>query len=743
MHRLYIICLALMLVSSTFASDVLISAGSSEGQGFLYEHEDICYVVTPFHVVKDSSEPSVLTAENISYRAELLTEFETEFEFDLALLSLIDKPNICHLSTFRKHEKLTQLLNILEEGILKTKLEDGSTQQVLVNIIGVENTTALGIRSALNSDTLKQGFSGSLLYIANLPAGILYEIEDDVGYVYRYDVVSSLLDDYFYPNGVPTDGNEGLVIGKTTLQSTFAKGQTKEYTFDGQANSAIELENLKTDKRVDYRLAILDENGIQKAGWDIGSGRHSRFAFTPLTTGSYTIRLTGTNYSGNYKIKLHQWSINSDLRGEANLLDKGDAINGRFAIGSIAEYRFRAQENSPIILKNYKTDKRVDFKLQIVNERGKTLKQWDIGSGRAVNLPFTPPKSGLYTVRLVANNYHGLFNIGLNQWALNSDLRGDANKVNVGDTIQGQFAEGSIAEYSLEARENSAIVFDNLTTQQRVDFKFQIINERGKTLKQWDIGSGRAVNLPFTPPKSGLYTVRLVANNYHGLFNIGLNQWALNSDLRGDANKVNVGDTIQGQFAEGSIAEYQLEARENSPIVFESLAAAQRVFFTLAIIDKQGKTLRQWEISTRKNANLPFTPPKSGLYTVRLTATKGYGEFNIGLNQWALNSDLRGDANKVKVGDIIQGQFAEGSIAEYQLEARENSPIVFESLAAAQRVFFTLAIIDKQGKTLRQWEISTRKNANLPFTPPKSALYTVRLIATGNYGPFHLLVSQP
>ena len=180
---------SLLLPLSAVASDAYIDTGSTRGQGYLFMDADTCFLVTPAHVAKSSNELSFLAVDRKSHVAKKVKEFDV----DLALYEL-EKSNLCRSLPEYGSTRLSALLKIYRDGVIKTRLSDASVLQTKIEITGIDESYYLQVRVRSSSDTLKQGFSGSQLFVAEQPAGILIEVDEDgYGYVLRSDAIEKLL----------------------------------------------------------------------------------------------------------------------------------------------------------------------------------------------------------------------------------------------------------------------------------------------------------------------------------------------------------------------------------------------------------------------------------------------------------------------------------------------------------------------------------------------------------------------
>ncbi|MEP1384075.1 MAG: hypothetical protein ABJK64_09790, partial [Paraglaciecola sp.] len=268
------------------ATDVQILTETTKGQGFLYSHQSNCYVITPAHVVANSKFVHALTSDRKKYTLKLVKKFDV----DLALL-LVNKPKrLCQSTSFNRAKKLPSLLKIYSEGAIKSKLSDGSTLQTKVDIIGIDDKEYIQIKPKKEKNILKQGYSGSVFYVANQAAGILLEVDDGSGFIYRSDALIKMLDSYFYPSGRPQKVVDEVPVADEHMKGSIAEGQVKTYQYLGERNSAVRFEFNKTDRQHSYRFFITDKRGKEVFKTKkLGSNYDYQYAFTPLKSGNYTI----------------------------------------------------------------------------------------------------------------------------------------------------------------------------------------------------------------------------------------------------------------------------------------------------------------------------------------------------------------------------------------------------------------------------------------------------------------------
>jgi hypothetical protein len=518
-NRSILITFLVLFSGHLFASDAYIKTDSSIGQGFLFERNNICYLGTPKHVVEDANSINFMTADRKNHDAKI----EKLFEVDLAILK-VKNPKACSFKQPEGKTRLRSLLKIYRDGILKSRLSDGSILQTKITITGIDETEYLQITPQKKKDILKQGYSGSILYVADQPAGMLLEVDDEnIGYVYRQDALSNKLKSYFQQDNKNITQKSKKISNIPSLgnmQGDLAKDKTKEFQFSWQKNSPVTLSFKKTKGNLQFTLFILDEEGDQQFQQNFATTGEYEFAFTPTTTGVYTIRLVGYQGYGKFDIKIGQLTLDAELRGAGNVVEVGDSMSGLLANKSIAEYKYAGQENSPITLSFKKTKGNLQFTLFILDEEGDQQFQQNFATTGEYEFAFTPTTTGVYTIRLVGYQGYGKFDIKIGQLTLDAELRGAGNVVEVGDSMSGLLANKSIAEYKYAGQENSPITLSFKKAKGNLQFTLFILDEEGDQQFQQNFATTGEYEFAFTPTTTGVYTIRLVGYQGYGKFKI-------------------------------------------------------------------------------------------------------------------------------------------------------------------------------------------------------------------------------
>ena len=94
---------------------------------------------------------------------------------------------------------------------------------------------------------------------------------------------------------------------------------------------------------------------------------------------------------------------------------------------------------------------------------------------------------------------------------------------------------------------------------------------------------------------------------------------------------LNVGENKSGMIADEQVIDYRFEANENAPLLFNARAGGEQyVKFLVEIYDSQGFSLdKRTRVGVNDPRQLPFTPPKTGSYILRLRGTDNFGSYSV------------------------------------------------------------------------------------------------------------------
>ncbi|GAL05351.1 hypothetical protein JCM19237_441 [Photobacterium aphoticum] len=533
-------------------------------------------------------------------------------------------------------------------------------------------------------------------------------------------------------------GNGNIFVPGDSLTGKLAPKSVAEYRFDAQENSPIEITSKQLDTQIKYYLEIFDADGNRQFADSYYTTNLYRYAFTPQSNGTHTVRLSGIQSHGKYDILIEQYNLDSTLRGNGNIFVPGDSLTGKLAPKSVAEYRFDAQENSPIEITSKQLDTQIKYYLEIFDADGNRQFADSYYTTNLYRYAFTPQSSGTHTVRLSGIQSHGKYDILIEQYNLDSTLRGDGNLFSPGDSLTGKLAPRSVAEYRFNAQENSPIEITSKQLNTQIKYYLEIFDADGNRQFADSYYTTNFYRYAFTPQSSGTHTVRLSGIQSHGKYDILIEQYNLDSTLRGDGNLFSPGDSLTGKLAPRSVAEYRFNAQENSPIEITSKQLDTQIKYYLEIFDADGNRQFADSYYTTNFYRYAFTPQSSGTHTVRLSGIQSHGKYDILIEQYNLDSTLRGDGNIFTPGDRLTGKLAPKSVAEYHFDAQENSPIEITSKQLDRQIKYYLEIFDDNGNRQFADSYYTTNLYRYAFTPKTKGRYKIRITGLDGHGRFNL-----
>jgi hypothetical protein len=131
---------------------------------------------------------------------------------------------------------------------------------------------------------------------------------------------------------------------------------------------------------------------------------------------------------------------------------------------------------------------------------------------------------------------------------------------------------------------------------------------------------------------------------------------------------------------------------------------------------------------------LPFTPLKTGRYTIRIKGAEGEGTYALQLVPITSNAQLRGEANVLAIGGAqAEGSIAQGAVAEYRLQLEALKPVRFYFSGSGGGGTYTMEIVDAAGVAVYLNPTARYGGADpvaVPFTAPKTDTFTLRLLGT-------------
>lgn len=735
-----LLVVTLFLCIDASASVVKVETNNQVGQGFLIAIKGECTLLTPKHVVKGANTISVLTATRETFQAEIIELFET---VDFAKLSTNVPYWQCQNASLQTKTSLSTLLSVYDSGTVKTMVEDGSLKQITVQITRVDDTEFLEIIPVDSADNLKQGQSGSMLYVAGEPAGLLIELYEGKGLIYRVEAMEGLV--FKNPSLSEKDApktsiakDESRIEISDHINTELTVNKSRTFTIQLEENSPVLFENIKTDKYVRFQVQVLDAANLPVYTFQLDSNRGAFVPFTPKSTAVYTIKLKGLKKEGKASIKVNQWTLNSDLKSPTNVVAVGNTVTNKLAPGAVSSHKVKLYKNSPILLKNIATSGNLRYRLKISDKNGSQIfsKQYD--SNRNETVSFTPPISDVFSISMHGAKGYGEANVSLTQWALDSELTGEANATSIGSVISNKLAPQTISSHKIKLYDNSPIQLHNIQQASYIRYYLKVYDELGAEVFSQQFDSNREGFVAFTPKGTGIYNISMQGSKGYSLAKVKINQWALDSELRGDANVVNVGSLISNKLAARTVAEYKIKLYKNSPIEFQNIKTSGYVRFNLVVLDANSSQKFSQQFDSNRAAKVGFTPQSTAVHTIRFQGVKRHSDFKVQVNQWALDSELTGASNIVAVGERIENKLATGAVALYKIKLKADQALQFLNIKADDFVRFRLIVLDQNGKQVLSKQIDSSRETKVSFTPTQSNEHTIKIQGIKDYGTFKI-----
>lgn len=534
-YTTFIPCLGILLFARfVCASDVYLKMDDNVfGQGIMRQRGHECLVITPAHVVEDALKIEATTADRSTYPAETLELFPG----DIAVLRLGgDNAPPCRSASWSSKSSLAVLLETEKQGELRTMLADGSIRITEVDIVGYDKFRNINVRPRNREDGLAKGASGSPLYIGGQLAGMLLSVQNDIGHVIRQDALTNTLS-LFFKETVSASPKTQPQIAKPAKDSGAGKKNAGEVEFAGMiAKSAVNVHSLQLEENSPIRIQFLETGDPEKFTfeiWDSGRkvllrnpARHFKgtesatLVFTPPVSDIYSMYLSGTEGEGRYRFKITSIAADTQLRGEERVLQVGSGpVSGIIAHGARAEYRIALEKNSPIRLSFFATGEPGRYSVELFDSHEKRVLRspsppQSYSGTDTFTLPFTPPQTDTYLLRIVGAEGEGKYAFKTSAIAFDAQLRGEGNVLQIDDLpVEGVVAQGAVAEYRIAVEAGNPIRLNFSPTGDRGRYNVEILDGTGKAvyMDPYKRYSGlETITLPFAPSKSDRYVVRIV-----------------------------------------------------------------------------------------------------------------------------------------------------------------------------------------------------------------------------------------
>ena len=313
-------------VAPVYASDVFIETDMEFGRGILRAVGSECLVYTPKHVIEDSDGIYVSGRFKRDIEASLLTTYPQ----DLAVLSIPQSDiKLCQESTWKDGgARVSAILNNVNKAKLSFIKKNGGLTEYDLKIVEKEIHTYFHVKLDNSNKSIKQGMSGSTVYVGNYPIGMLVSVNDGIGKVLRLDDITNISQSVVSTFETELDKisrEAGLVTKKASsinrVESTslarhkeqvfkgeISEGVIQEFKILSQGNTAYKLTNIKQSGRNTIKFSFYSPEDSKKL-YSTGSfyvNKKKSFGFGTTEAGEHTLYVSGYNGVGSYDLKLEE-----------------------------------------------------------------------------------------------------------------------------------------------------------------------------------------------------------------------------------------------------------------------------------------------------------------------------------------------------------------------------------------------------------------------------------------------------
>lgn len=93
------------------------------------------------------------------------------------------------------------------------------------------------------------------------------------------------------------------------------------------------------------------------------------------------------------------------------------------------------------------------------------------------------------------------------------------------------------------------------------------------------------------------------------------------------------GESKTGMIADRQVIDYRFEANKNQPLIFKARVPDGDTHFAIEIYDSQGFPQKDLYVSYTSEMSLPFTPPETGTFILRLRGRKNFGRYLVSMQE--------------------------------------------------------------------------------------------------------------
>ncbi|KGJ90257.1 hypothetical protein [Thalassotalea sp. ND16A] len=419
---------------SVFSSDVFIETDMEFGRGMLRQVGSTCLVYTPKHVIEDSE--SIYISGR--FKRDIAVSLLTQYPQDLAVLSVPSSDTeLCRESTWRDGARVSAILNSLTNAKLSFRKKNGGLTEYDLIIVEKEIHTYFHIKLSSSKKTIKQGMSGSTVYVGDYPIGILVSVKDGVGKVLRLDDITNISQSVvstFETEAEKISRESGLVTRKTTpttqavapsstdqkeqiFQGEIAEGTVKVFNILSKGNTAYKLTNLKQSNSVLLSFEFLSpgEQWLYRSG-NFTSDKKKEFGFGTQEVGEHILKISGNRGVGSFSLKLEEVATPEELTGEANIIGHNDIAKGFISSGTVAYYRIFSKGNTAYKLTNLKQSNSVLLSFEFLSPGEQWLyRSGNFTSDKKKEFGFGTQEVGEHILKISGNRGVGSFSFKLEE----------------------------------------------------------------------------------------------------------------------------------------------------------------------------------------------------------------------------------------------------------------------------------------------------------------------------------------
>ncbi|MDO6613734.1 hypothetical protein Q4601_19795 [Shewanella sp. 1_MG-2023] len=505
----YIVFIFLCGFYNASASDVYIETHTGEGQGILRTIGGECFVYTPAHVVKKSSDFLVSTRLEKRINSQLITTYPQ----DLALLKLPSQNTKTCLesSWIDEGNRVNTILEVIDKGELNFRQSNGRVISYDIDIIQKELHSTFKIKINHPTKTITKGMSGSIINVGNYPIGMLLSVNEGVGTVLRMDTMADLsssvirtyatdkelieLGVYEKRSSISVNKSQtdtsvkkmkpiSSISSKQVIKGNAFKGSSESFKILALGNTAYRLTSLKQSDDVLVRLEFQNPAGKKLASSGrIRTDKPTQWEFGTVEDGEHHLVVSGSRGSGNFEIQLEVIATPEQLISESNVLGHGDTVHGMISSGTFAVYEILSRGNTAYRLTSLKQSDDVLVSLEFQNPAGKKLaSSGRIRTDKPTQWEFGTVEDGEHHLVVSGSRGSGNFEMQLEVIATPEQLISESNVLGHGDTVQGMISSGTFAVYKILSRGNTAYRLTSLKQSDDVLVRLEFQNPAGKKL---------------------------------------------------------------------------------------------------------------------------------------------------------------------------------------------------------------------------------------------------------------------